>query len=57
MSVTESSKEFRNDASLQLGSAIYLWLTVDSAKIPVDSTLIMKPDTIPAVDTAKVISK
>ncbi len=41
--------EFKEDASLQLGSAIYLWLTVDSAKLPVDSTLIIT-DTIPAID-------
>jgi len=55
--IYKQNPEYKEDASLQLGSAIYLWLTVDSAKIPVDSTLIMKPDTIPAVDTAKVISK
>jgi beta-lactam-binding protein with PASTA domain len=41
--------EFKNDASLQLGSAIYIWLTVDSAKLQVDSTLIIS-DTIPSVD-------
>lgn len=38
--------EYKEDASLQLGSAMYLWLTVDSAKLPVDSTLIVT-DTIP----------
>lgn len=48
--------EYKEDASLQLGSAIYLWLTVDSAKLPVDSTLIM-PDTIPAVDIISKIPK
>ncbi|MCX6321977.1 MAG: PASTA domain-containing protein [Bacteroidia bacterium] len=41
--------EFKDNASLQLGSAIYLWLTVDSAKLRVDSTLIIS-DTIPSVD-------
>ena len=41
--------EYKEDASLQLGSAIYLWLTVDSAKLGVDSTLIIT-DTIPAID-------
>jgi beta-lactam-binding protein with PASTA domain len=40
--------EFKNDATLQLGSAIYLWLTVDSAKLKVDSTKIVS-DTIPAI--------
>lgn len=38
--------EFKNDATLQLGSAIYLWLTVDSTKLKVDSTRIAS-DTIP----------
>jgi len=47
--VYKQNPEFKEDASLQLGSAIYLWLTVDSAKLPVDSTLIVT-DTIPAAD-------
>jgi beta-lactam-binding protein with PASTA domain len=44
---------YKEDASLQLGSAIYLWLTVDSAKLSVDSTM-MITDTIPVAD---IISK
>jgi len=48
--VYKQNPEFKDDASLQLGSAIYLWLTVDSAKLPVDSTLIIISDTIPVVD-------
>lgn len=48
--VYKQNPEYKEDASLQLGSAIYLWLTVDSAKLPVDSTLIIT-DTLPAVDT------
>jgi len=43
--------EFKNDATLQLGSAIYLWLTVDSAKLKVDSTRIVS-NTIPAITTS-----
>lgn len=42
--------EYKEDASLQLGSAVYLWLTVDSAKTHADSILINLPDTIPIVD-------
>ncbi|MCJ7448456.1 MAG: PASTA domain-containing protein [Bacteroidales bacterium] len=38
--------EFKDDATQQLGSAIYLWLSMDSTKLPVDSTLIVVPDTI-----------
>jgi len=48
--VYKQNPEFKDNASLQLGSAIYLWLSVDSALLPVDSTLIMISDTIPAVD-------
>jgi beta-lactam-binding protein with PASTA domain len=40
--------EFKSDATLQLGSSLYLWLTVDSAKLKVDSTRIVT-DTIPAI--------
>ena len=44
--VYKQNPEYKEDASLQLGSSIYLWLTVDSLKLPVDSTLIVLPDTI-----------
>jgi beta-lactam-binding protein with PASTA domain len=46
--VYKQNPEFKNDATLQLGSAIYLWLTVDSAKLKVDTTRIII-DTIPSV--------
>jgi beta-lactam-binding protein with PASTA domain len=46
--VYKQNPEFKNDATIQLGSAIYLWLTVDSAKFKVDSTRIIS-DTIPAI--------
>jgi beta-lactam-binding protein with PASTA domain len=46
--VYKQNPEYREDATIQLGSAVYLWLTVDSAKLPVDSTMI-NTDTIPAV--------
>jgi len=48
--VYKQNPEYRDDASLQLGSAIYLWLTVDSAKLAADSTLLIIPDTIPVPD-------
>ena len=48
--VYKQNPVYNDDARLQLGSDIYLWLTVDSTKLPVDSTLIMFSDTIPAVD-------
>jgi beta-lactam-binding protein with PASTA domain len=51
--VYKQNPEYKEDASLQLGSAIYLWLTVDSAKVKVDSTLMIKPDTIPVAGIDK----
>lgn len=42
--VYKQNPEYKESARLQLGSAVYLWLTVDSAKMPVDSTLIVPPD-------------
>lgn len=47
--VYKQNPEFKDYASLQLGSTIYIWLTVDSAKLQVDSTFIIS-DTIPSVD-------
>lgn len=39
--------DYRDGATIQLGSAMYLWLTVDSAKLSVDSSMVAT-DTIPA---------
>ena len=39
---------------LQLGSAIYLWLTTDSAKLPSESDLYIISDTIPASETIPI---
>jgi beta-lactam-binding protein with PASTA domain len=49
--VYKQNPEYKENASLQLGSAIYLWLTVDSAKLPVDSTLLNLTDTVSIADT------
>ena len=46
--VYKQNPEYRGDASLQLGSAIYLWMTVDSAKIPMNRGIPAEPDTIPS---------
>jgi eukaryotic-like serine/threonine-protein kinase len=48
--VYKQNPEYKNDATLQLGSNIYLWLTVDPAKLTADSAKIVT-DTIPAVTT------
>ena len=38
--------EYKETATLQLGSVVYLWLSVDSTKLPVDSTKVVLPDTL-----------
>ena len=43
--------EYKNDATLQLGSAIYLWFTVNPAKLAVDTSRIVT-DTIPSIATS-----
>ncbi len=48
--------EYRDGASMQLGSAMYLWLTVDSSRLPVDSTLIIS-DTISVADIMNRVTK
>jgi eukaryotic-like serine/threonine-protein kinase len=55
--VYKQNPEYREDVSLQLGSAVYLWLTVDSAKLPVDTTLNVSTDSIPAADQTEETSK
>jgi len=37
---------FNEETTLQLGSSVYVWFTVDSMKLPVDSTLISNPDSL-----------
>ena len=44
--VYKQNPDFSIDATIQLGSSIYLWLTVDSARLPVDSAKVIT-DTIP----------
>jgi beta-lactam-binding protein with PASTA domain len=49
--VYKQNPESKEDATLQIGSSIYLWLTVDSLKLPVDSTLLILSDTVPPAGT------
>jgi beta-lactam-binding protein with PASTA domain len=44
--VYKQNPEFKESSRLQLGSAVYLWLTIDSTKLPVDSTLVVTGDSI-----------
>jgi beta-lactam-binding protein with PASTA domain len=52
--VYKQNPEYKEEASLQLGSAVYLWLTVDSAKLPSDSTLVTVSDTLSTDDQTEV---
>jgi eukaryotic-like serine/threonine-protein kinase len=38
--VVKQNPEFNQDATLQLGSAIYLWLSVDSSKLTINNSMI-----------------
>jgi len=48
--VYQQSPIFEEDATIPYGYSMYLWLTTDSLKLPVDSTLIAIPDTVPVPD-------
>ena len=53
--VYKQNPEFKEDATLQLGSAIYLWLTVNAAKLKIDSARILS-DTVPAAPESDIKS-
>jgi beta-lactam-binding protein with PASTA domain len=55
--VYKQNPEYKEDASLQLGSAIYLWLTVDSAKLPADTAMAVVSDSIPLAGRKDETSK
>ena len=55
--VYKQNPEYREEASLQMGSAIYLWLTVDSTKLNVNTSLNMDSDSIPGSEQTEEISK
>jgi eukaryotic-like serine/threonine-protein kinase len=48
--VYKQNPEYKEDSNVQLGSAIYLWLTVDSSKLPVDINQEIDSDSIRVVE-------
>jgi beta-lactam-binding protein with PASTA domain len=54
--VFKQNPEYKETSTLQLGSGIYLWLSVDSTKLPVDSTLVVTSDTLNIEDKKKELS-
>jgi eukaryotic-like serine/threonine-protein kinase len=55
--VFKQNPEYRETSTLKLGDGIYLWLTIDSAKLHIDSTLVSTPDTLKSTLKKKVVSK
>ncbi|MCU0473529.1 MAG: PASTA domain-containing protein [Bacteroidales bacterium] len=45
--VYKQNPEFKDDATLQYGSSIYIWLTIDSLKLPNDSLTIVADTLLP----------
>ncbi len=54
--VFKQNPEYKEDATLQLGSAIYLWLTVDSAKFRSERSIVNGTDSIPDADLVNGLS-
>jgi eukaryotic-like serine/threonine-protein kinase len=48
--VFKQNPDFKDDVTLQLGSAVYLWLTVDSARLPKNAAQSAESDSIQAGD-------
>jgi beta-lactam-binding protein with PASTA domain len=55
--VYKQNPDYRESARLQLGSAVYLWLTVDSARMRADSTLILPADSARTEERIKKLSR
>ena len=49
--VYKQNPDYSSDASLQMGSSIYLWLTVDSAKLHETPDLINSDTLTPVTDS------
>jgi eukaryotic-like serine/threonine-protein kinase len=50
--VYKQNPEYKEEATLQMGSAVYLWLTVDSARLP-SQTAVMPSDSLSEGDQAE----
>jgi eukaryotic-like serine/threonine-protein kinase len=55
--VYKQNPDFREDANLQMGESVYIWLSVDSAKLPVDSTLVSHPDSVSLSEIIKMLPR
>jgi beta-lactam-binding protein with PASTA domain len=55
--VYKQNPDFREDAKLQMGESVYIWLSVDSARLPVDSTLVSLPDSVSLGEIIKLLPR
>jgi beta-lactam-binding protein with PASTA domain len=55
--VYKQNPDFREDAKLQLGDLVYIWLSVDSTKLQSDSTLVALPDSLAAGQIIKQLPR
>lgn len=55
--VYKQNPDFREDAKLQMGESVYIWLSVDSARLPVDSTLVSLPDSVSISEIIKMLPR
>jgi hypothetical protein len=52
--VYKQNPDYHPDATAQLGSAVYIWLTVDTLKMTVDTTRVELNDTTAAGGAAEI---
>jgi beta-lactam-binding protein with PASTA domain len=55
--VYKQNPDFREDAKLQMGESVYIWLSLDSARLPVDSTMVSLPDSATVEEIIKKIPR
>jgi hypothetical protein len=52
--VYKQNPDYHPGATVQLGSAVYVWLTVDTLKMAVDTTTVERTDTTAAGGVAEI---
>jgi len=55
--VYKQNPDFREDAKLQMGESVYIWLSLDSARLPVDSTMVSLPDSLSLSEVIKMLPR
>jgi beta-lactam-binding protein with PASTA domain len=55
--VYKQNPDFREDAKLQMGESVYIWLSADSSRLPVDSTLVSLPDSVSLSEIIKMLPR